>query len=108
MRRVVAVLCASVALAACATSTDTGSASAACDSIASAVCTRQYACDSSLPGSVATCTTAAQTQCPNFSCTNSTTFNSAQASQCLSDINSQDCTDVNNGDGPTSCNTICQ
>jgi hypothetical protein len=108
MRRAVTVLCAAIAFAGCNTSTDSGADAAACNSIAAAVCAREYACNSALAGSVSSCETAAEVQCATFSCTNGTSLNSTQVNQCVSDINAEDCTDVGNGVSPTSCNTICQ
>jgi hypothetical protein len=109
MRRVVAALLASIALAACASNTDPSGSIAACNSISSEICTREYACDTSLAGTVASCVNDAQTQtCATFTCTTGTSVNSSQVSQCISDITSQSCTDVNAGTAPLSCNTICQ
>jgi hypothetical protein len=111
MRNVLAVLCASVALAGCgSSSTDTSTPQAACNSFVSTTCNRLYACSSSLPGTAASCTTAAEAQlgCSTAACPSGKTFNSSAASQCLSDVNSESCTDINNAVTPASCSNTCQ
>jgi hypothetical protein len=110
MRRAIVVLCASVAFAGCGSSSDTSSPSAACNSISSASCNKAYSCNSSLPGNATTCTTAAEAEagCATLTCPTGKVFSSSQASQCLSDINSESCADVNNEVVPVSCDNICQ
>ena len=110
MRLVIAVLCASVALAGCgSSSTDTSTPQAACNSFVSTTCNRLYACSSSLPGTAATCTTAAELRlgCANAACPSGTTYSSSAASQCLSDVNNESCTDINNSVTPASCSSPC-
>ena len=63
----------------------------------------------SLPGTAATCTTAAELRlgCANAACPSGTTYSSSAASQCLSDVNNESCTDINNSVTPASCSSPC-
>jgi len=82
---------------------------AACNSLVTAVCNREAACNNLNGTPVAACITAAETNlnCSSASCPAGTTFSSSAANQCVSDVNNESCTDIQNEDTPASCSTTC-
>jgi hypothetical protein len=110
MRKLLIVVGLSVTAVGCG-SNNTGDPVSACNSFSSAACNRLYACDTDhqLTGTADTCTTAAEAAagCPTAACDPGKTFNSSNASSCVSAIQNESCTDVQNGTVPAVCNTVC-
>jgi hypothetical protein len=107
MRRSLAVIFVSFTFVACGSS-DTSNPMAACDSAVSATCNRLQACTDLGTLTLAECNTTGQQElnCTTAACAAGSTFSSSAANQCISDINAQSCTTVEQG-LPASCGTVC-
>ena len=110
MRSLVLAVSLSVLLSACGGS-DTSNPVAACNSFASALCSKATSCNVSGVTSACATNVSAALNCAQAACT-SGTFNSSAANQCISAINALSCTDAtndfNNGTVPSACNSVCQ
>jgi len=115
MRRVVLAALVVAAVSGCSSSSNnTSDPVSACKSAINAVCTKLFNCYPSEAAqvytNVGTCeTTLSATGCTtaNTTCPTGKTYNSSNASQCITDYSKQSCTDVGNGTVPTSCSNIC-
>jgi hypothetical protein len=78
--------------------------SAYCVAGANAYCTRLYQCEpSTFPGSVASCEATPDENCGPKTCPAGTTYNSSNASTCVTAYQNEPCADVEAGDVPTGC-----
>ena len=107
MRFALAFVCLSLLVGACG-SNDTSSPAAACNSLANTICNKASQCSLLGTTSVSTCVTNFETQasCSTQMCPSGKSFNSSAASQCLSDIGNESCTDVGNAVIPNSCQAL--
>jgi len=100
-----------VCLLVLACGSDTSNPVAACNSFASAVCSKASSCGVSGITSACTGNLESSLNCANAGCS-SGSFNSGAASQCISAINGLNCsdasTDLSNGTLPSACNSVCQ
>jgi hypothetical protein len=111
MVKLVAAVCLLVACVGCGSSTspDGGGGgletfSAYCIAGANAYCTRLYQCEpSSFPGNVTECEATPDQNCESRTCPSGTTFNSANASTCVTAFQNEICANVEAGDVPTGC-----
>jgi hypothetical protein len=92
-------------------SSDTSNPVAACNSFASAVCSKASSCG--VTGITSACAGNLESafNCANAACT-SGTFNSGAASSCINAINGLSCgdasTDLSNQTLPSACDSVCQ
>jgi hypothetical protein len=113
MVKLFAAVCLSVACAGCGSSSspDGGGGgggletfSAYCIAGANAYCVRLYQCEpSSFPGTVAECEATPDQNCGTRTCPAGTTFNSANASTCVTSFQNELCANVEAGDVPQGC-----
>jgi hypothetical protein len=87
---------------------DTSSPAAACNSLANTLCNKLSSCNLLGSTTVAACISGAEAaaSCATLTCPAGKSFNSGAASQCLSDLGNESCTDVGNQVLPTSCQAI--
>jgi hypothetical protein len=113
MRRALIGACLAVAVTGCSSNSNASDPVTACKNFVSTVCNRVYVCFPSTPGTAASCTTTAEANCTtaNTTCPQGQTFNSSNASQCITDVGNLSCTDIQNiyagGNPPTSCENVC-
>jgi hypothetical protein len=90
---------------------DTSNPAAACNALASAICSKAQSCGAT--GVTSSCTSQLQNalQCAQVACPAGTTFDSGRASQCIDAINKLSCNDAANvganGTLPDPCNSVC-
>ena len=115
LRRFASSLVVTAALvAACGGSggSDTSTPSAACNSFASAFCSKAQSCGA--PGASGSCVSELQNAmgCAQLTCPAGTKFDSVAASDCIDAVNKLSCTDaaneLGNGALPSACNNICR
>ncbi|HTS81714.1 MAG TPA: hypothetical protein VMH40_14030 [Myxococcaceae bacterium] len=110
MRKLLVVTSLSILASACG-GADTSNPVAACNSFASAVCSKATSCN--YPGVTSACQTNLENLfgCAQAACPSGQSFDSGAASSCISAINGLSCTDAGNAvaDGtlPSSCNNVC-
>ena len=110
MRSVVVAMFLSISLSACGS--DTSNPVAACNSFASATCSKASSCGVSGVTSACAGNLESLLGCSSAACPSGQTFNSGAASQCISAINGLSCSDASsdylNGTLPSACNSVCQ
>ncbi len=112
MRTAFLAVTALAGLAACSSSTvDTSTPTAACQSAASAICSRFFSCDLAAAtaafGTEASCTTQAENaaNCATIACPSGGTYSSSAAQACINAVNNLPCSDFTGGQPsqPASC-----
>ena len=115
MRIVFVTVCLAVGLVGCGSSS--GTPAQACDSLASAICTRAFQCDPNAAadygGTVSSCISQVQSGigCSSISCSAGQTFNSGAANSCVNDVGSLACSEFippATPTYPTICSSVCQ
>jgi hypothetical protein len=86
---------------------DTSNPAAFCTAYSSAFCAKAQACGA--PGVTPSCSTDLQNTigCPQFTCAQGRTFDSAAARQCIDALNGLSCTDAAKGLGADSPVAVC-